>query len=329
MNILVVTDAWAPQTNGVVTTLANVTGRLAESGHRVDIIEPGQFPTAPLPSYAEIGLVATPWRVPGLIEEACPDAVHIATEGPLGLAARRHLVRTGDRFTTSLHTKFPEYVHERIGLPLAMGYSFLRWFHRPAARTLVTTTSHKSELEGWGLDRLVVWGRGVDTHRFRPADGSRQDRERPRLLYVGRVAVEKHIEAFLALPIDADKIVVGDGPNRAAYQRRYPQAEWHGYRYGAELVASYADADAFVFPSRTDTFGLAMLEAMACGTPVAAYPVTGPKDIVRKRVNGALGTDLGKAVERALAVSRRSCREFALANDWSVIADRLASALAA
>lgn len=325
MKILVVTDAWLPQTNGVVTTLGNVVGQLEALGHRLTIIEPGQFPTVPLPGYAEIALAATPWRVPYLIDTVDADAFHVATEGPLGLAARAHLVRANIPFTTSLHTKFPEYARERVGLPLSLGYRFLRWFHRPASCTLVTTSSHRRELKAWGFGHLRVWGRGVDTSRFRPI-AEREPRQRPRLLYVGRVAVEKNIEAFLSLPVDADKVVVGDGPHRADYQRRFPEAEWCGYRYGEELVASYADADAFVFPSVTDTFGLVMLEAMACGTPVAAFPVTGPGDVVQDAVNGALDEDLGRAVELALAVSRQSCREFALANDWKAVTERFLGA---
>ena len=325
MKILLVTDAWAPQTNGVVTTYTSVIDRLTADGQEVVIIEPRLFPTSPLPGYAEIRIAATPWRVGAMIDETGADTVHIATEGPLGLAARRHLVRRGTPFTTALHTKFPEYVHARLGLPLALGYRFMGWFHGAAARTLVTTPSHKDELEAWGLDRLVVWGRGVDTGRFHPR--SRQPRRRHRLLYVGRVAVEKNIESFLELPVDADKVIVGDGPHRDAYQRRYPEAEWTGYRFGEQLVTSYADADVFVFPSRTDTFGLVMLEAMACGTPVAAFPVTGPKDVVVEGTNGALDEDLGQAVHRALRVSRESCRAFALANDWGVVAQRFVAAL--
>ena len=327
MRILLVTDAWEPQTNGVVTTLGNVVRQLRSLGHGVSIIEPGQFPTVPLPSYAEIAVASTPSRIGDMIDAIEPDAVHVATEGPLGLAARGHLVGAGIPFTTSLHTKFPEYVHARIGLPVSVGYRFLRWFHRPAFRTLVTTRSHQLELEARGFERLVVWGRGVDTSRFRP-ERERKARTRPRLLYVGRVAVEKNIEAFLSLRVDADKVVVGDGPHRADYQRRYPEADWRGYRYGRELAASYADADVFVFPSVTDTFGLVMLEAMACGTPVAAYPVTGPKDVVEDGVNGALDDELERAVERALAVSRHSCRDFGLANDWKAIAERLLATLA-
>ena len=325
MKFLFVTDAWTPQTNGVVTTLANVLAELAELGHETTVIEPGRFPAMPLPSYPEIRIAATPWRVGRMIEDARPDAVHVVTEGPLGLAARRHLVRRGLPFTTSLHTKFPEYVHERIGVSPAIGYRFLRWFHRPAACTLVTTASHRGELDRWGLTDLVVWGRGVDACRFRPSSTERSSR-RPTLLYVGRVAVEKNIAAFLELPVDARKVVVGDGPQRSALESRHPDVEWRGYQYGQALVASYGEADAFVFPSRTDTFGLVMLEALACGTPVAAYPVTGPKDIVEEGVNGALDDDLGTAVQRALAVPRRSCRTFALANSWREVARRFVAA---
>lgn len=324
--ILIVTDAWEPQTNGVVTTLKNVIRELrASRSCSVQVIHPGLFDCRPLPSYPEIRVVRNPWRLRRMIPKSRPAAVHVATEGPLGLFARRLLVRNGMPFTTSLHTKFPEYVRERIRVPLAVGYAYLRWFHKPAARTLVTTESHRRELIRWGLGNLVVWGRGVDTEQFRPLP--RTPRTRRKLLYVGRVAVEKNVEAFLNLNVDANKIVVGDGPARARLQRRYPGAEWVGFRHGDELARFYADADVFVFPSRTDTFGLVMLEAMATGTPVAAYPVTGPRDIVRDGVNGALCDDLNVAVDRASRVNRHDCRQFALRNDWRCVADRLVEQL--
>lgn len=323
MKLLIVTDAWLPQTNGVVTTLSNVITELRGLGHQVDVIEPSLFHTLPLPGYSEIRVAPGPWRRMGeLVRGLAPDAIHIATEGPLGVAARAWSVRRQIPFTTSLHTKFPEYLHDRTGLPLSVGYRFMRWFHRPAARVLVTTRHHRDELAAKGFSNLVVWGRGVDVERFRPLPRSVADR--PRLLYVGRVASEKNIEAFLALGIDADKVVVGDGPERKALEARFPGAAWLGYRYGEALTREYARADAFVFPSRTDTFGLVMLEAMACGTPVAAYPVTGPLDVVSEGVNGALDTDLGEAVRRALAVSRTNCREFALRHSWRTVAERLA-----
>ena len=325
MKLLLVTDAWEPQTNGVVTTLKHARLGLARLGIDTSVIHPGLFKTLPVPSYPEIRIAIDPWRVGRMIEAERPDTIHIATEGPLGLAARRYVVRRGIPFSTSLHTKFPEYVAARTGLPLSIGYKFLRWFHRPSVATLVTTNSLRKELEARGLERLVVWGRGVDTEQFAPR--RRRTRSKPRLLYVGRVAVEKNLEAFLELPCDAAKVVVGDGPARTALEARYPNVEWAGYRYGAELADYYANADVFVFPSRTDTFGLVMLEAMACGTPVAAFPVTGPIDVVIEGVNGALDPDLGRATSRALTIDRKQCRRFALANGWDAIARRMAAHL--
>ena len=326
MRLLLITDAWDPQTNGVVNTLKNVIARLRERGTEVEVVEPSAFRTFPCPGYPEIRLVANPWRLGDLVTRGEPDAIHVATEGPLGLAARFYLTRRELPFTTSLHTKFPEYVSERWPVPLDWGYRFMRWFHRPAAGTLVTTESHRRELEERGFSDLVVWGRGVDTEFFRPLP--REPRTKPRLLYVGRVAVEKNIEAFLKLDIDAEKIMVGDGPQRAELECRYPSARWLGYRRGASLVRCYADADVFVFPSRTDTFGLVMLEAMACGTPVAAYPATGPIDVVTPET-GALDEDLEGAVAAALKVNGSECRRVALRYDWRVIADRLHEVMAA
>jgi glycosyltransferase involved in cell wall biosynthesis len=296
---------------------------LIRRGVEVAVLHPGQFRTVPLPGYPEIRLVLDAWRVGRRIRAERPDSIHIATEGPLGIAARRYLTRRSIPFSTSLHTKFPEYVAARTGLPTSVGYAFLRWFHRAAVSTLVTTTSHKRELEAWGLRHLVVWGRGVDTTLFAPRRPT--GRDRPKLLYVGRIAIEKNLEAFLHLQCDATKVVVGDGPARKALQSRHPDVEWAGYRYGAELAGYYADADVFVFPSRTDTFGLVMLEAMSCGTPVAAFPVTGPVDVVVEGVNGALDADLGRAIQRALTVDRRGCRQFALQHGWVKVAERMLS----
>lgn len=320
--LLLITDAWSPQTNGVVTTLQSVLAELPALGWEAQVLHPGLFRTLSLPSYPEIRVAINPWQMRALIESSAADSVHIATEGPLGCYARQMLKRMQIPFTTSLHTKFPEYIQARIGLPLAAGYRFLRWFHSPAEKTLCTTSTHRSELANWGLAHLEVWDRGVDTRKFKP-DASRKRSARPRLLYVGRIAPEKNVEAFLALDLDADKIVVGDGPSRAALQDRYPDATWLGYRYGGELVAEYAAADVFVFPSRTDTFGLVMLEAMACGTPVAAYPVTGPVDVVRNGESGWLDDDLALAVTKALTISRASCRAVAEGRSWTAIARRL------
>ncbi len=363
--LLLVTDAWEPQTNGVVTTLQQVVRHLPDFGFEARVVHPGRFKQVPLPSYPEIRISRNPWKIREILQLEQPDACHVATEGPLGLYARSLFRRQGIPFTTSLHTKFPEYAHQRIRLPLRLGYAFIRWFHRPAERTLCTTASFKQELLGWGLRDLVVWSRGVDTERFRPATkrlatvrpdtespgangealsgngeassgggsahsdgGDVSVRRRPRLLYVGRIAVEKNVAAFLDLDLDAEKVMVGDGPQRAELQARYPHAQWLGYRKGQPLVDEYAAADAFVFPSRTDTFGLVMLEALACGTPVAAYPVTGPKDVVRQGVTGWLDEDLNVAVRKALQVSRTDCRAYAVANGWAAIAGRLADNLA-
>ena len=322
---LLVTDAWEPQTNGVVTTWSTVTARLRAAGAQVEVVHPGLFKTVPLPTYPEIQLARDPWLMKGFLDGFRPDYAHVATEGSLGLYARWLLNRHRINYTTSLHTKFPEYVYERTRLPISLGYKFIRWFHRPAVRTLVTTDSMKRELESWGLTDLVVWRRGVDIERFRLGHPERS--VRPRLLYVGRVAVEKSVEDFLALDVDADKVVVGDGPQKASLQKAYPHAQWLGYRKGEALVEEYAKADAFVFPSRTDTFGLVMLEANACGTPVAAYPVTGPNDVVTNGVNGWLDEDLSLAVAKALRVSRETCRDYAAANTWAQVGDRLIAAL--
>jgi 1,2-diacylglycerol 3-alpha-glucosyltransferase/glucuronosyltransferase len=321
LKLLVVTDAWTPQTNGVVTTLSAVLQKMPALGIEATVAHPGLFRTLPLPSYPEIRIACNPRKLKKMINALAPDAIHIATEGPLGLAARRFCVKQGRAFTTSLHTKFPEYVNIRFGIPLKIGYRFLRWFHEPASSTLVTTQSHYRELTDWGLTNLVVWGRGVDTQLFTP-NPQWQFKGRPKLLYVGRVAVEKNIEAFLKLDIEADKVVVGDGPAKAELSAQYPDAQWLGYRHGAALVHEYANADVFVFPSKTDTFGLVMLEAMASGTPVAGYAVTGPKDIVRNGVNGFIDSDLKVAVTGALTIDRKACRAFALKHDWTQVAER-------
>lgn len=319
MTVLVVTDAWHPQTNGVVTTLEHVIAGARERGHQVEVLDASGFRTLGLPGYREIRVAINPFSVGRRIRDLAPTAVHIATEGPLGLAARRFLVKRGLPFTTSLHTKFPEYLRARIGLPLSLGYRFLRWFHRPAGSTLVTTARQQEELAAWGLEHLQVWGRGVDTYSFRPRP---RDFDGPLLLYVGRVAVEKNLEAFLRVEGPGRKVVVGDGPQRAALERRYPDVTFTGYCYGEELAQWYARADVFVFPSLTDTFGLVMLEAMACGTPVAAYPVTGPVDLVTDGVTGALDDDLGVAIERALLADRAACREFAEQQGWDRVVQR-------
>lgn len=327
MKIVIVTDAWHPQTNGVVTTYVNTIAELEAMGHSVDVIEPSAYRHIGIPTYSEIQLSVNGFDVGKRILDAMPDAVHIATEGPLGWSARRFLKRVGVPFTTSVHTKFPEYVRCRTGLPLSWGYAVMRRFHSPAAATLCTTPTQQSELAAWGLDRLCSWGRGVDTRQFRPDPDFVPNASDPVLLYVGRVAVEKNVAAFLETDVPGRKIVVGDGPQRTQLEKRFPDVEFAGYRFGDELVSYFSRADVFVFPSLTDTFGLVMLEANGCGTPVAAYPVTGPKDVVVNGVNGALDEDLGGAIERALACDRGVCRAHAEANSWRAIAQRFVDLL--
>jgi hypothetical protein len=250
------------------------------------------------------------------IDAFAPDALHIATEGPLGLAARRHALRTGRPFTTAYHTQFPEYVHARCRLPLAISYRWMRGFHAPAAAMMVATPDIERRLAARGFTNLVRWSRGVDTSLFRPGPHKALDVPRPIFLYVGRVAVEKNLEAFLALDLPGTKWVVGDGPARAELQRRFPHAVFFGMKSGDALAWHYRQSDVFVFPSRTDTFGLVMLEAMACGTPVAAYPVTGPIDVVTPGVTGVLDEDLRAAALSALDLPRAGVHAHAVGSSW-------------
>jgi glycosyltransferase involved in cell wall biosynthesis len=316
MRILLVSDAWAPQVNGVVVTLRNTVAVAERLGHEVRVISPDGYRTVPMPSYPEIRLALFPGRsVARIIDEWRPDAIHISTEGPLGLAARNHCVRRGLPFTTAYHTCFPEYIYARCRLPLGVGYAFMRWLHRPAAAVMVATTAIRQLLEARGFTNIVHWSRGVDTELFHPAP-SQWQYTAPVFLYVGRVAVEKNLAAFLELQLPGTKVVVGDGPQRAELQRRFPKAVFLGARHGAELAACYQSADVFVFPSRTDTFGLVLLEAMACGTPVAAYPVRGPIDVVTDPRAGVLDEDLAKAAMRALLLNRADARRHAQQYSW-------------
>ena len=313
---MIVTDAWSPQINGVVVTLRNTIRELARQGHEVATLTPDGFRTVPCPTYPEIRLSLFPGqRVADTIEAFAPDALHIATEGPLGLAARAHCLRTGRAFTTAYHTQFPEYIHARTRLPVALSYRWMRWFHAPAKALMVATPDIRRRLAERRFENLAMWSRGVDTELFRPAAHTLED-VRPIFLYVGRVSVEKNIEAFLALDLPGTKWVVGDGPARAALARRFPRAVFFGTKTGEALAWHYQQADVFVFPSRTDTFGLVMLEAMACGTPVAAYPVTGPVDVVRDGVSGRLDVDLRAAAIDALDFDRTDVRAHAMESSW-------------
>jgi len=318
LRIAIVSDAWAPQVNGVVVTLRSTIRELARMGHEVATITPDGFRTVPCPTYPEIRLSLFPGRRVGrLIDAFVPDALHIATEGPLGLAARRHCLCNGVPFTTAYHTQFPEYVHARSRLPVGVSYRWMRWFHAPARALMVATPDIRRRLAARGFANLALWSRGVDTDLFRPSPRASFESRRPIFLYAGRVAVEKNLPAFLALDLPGVKWVVGDGPARAELQRRFPDAAFFGMKTGTELAWYYRNADAFVFPSRTDTFGLVMLEAMASGTPVAAYPVSGPVDVVEHGVSGVLDDDLRAAALAALDLPRAAARERALASSWA------------
>jgi glycosyltransferase involved in cell wall biosynthesis len=317
VRILIATDAWLPQVNGVVTTLRNTVRELEALGHYVRLVTPEGFRTVPCPTYPEIRLAVAPGpRVARMIEEFESDAVHIETEAPIGLAARRYCLDRGRPFTTAYHTQFPEFIHARCRLPLSVSYRWMRWFHQPAAAVLVATAAMGRRLQQWGFTNLAPWSRGVDTALFAPASRENLPR-RPIFLYVGRVAVEKSIEDFLRLDLPGSKWVVGDGPARAGLQARFPDAVFHGVKHGKDLAYYYQQADVFVFPSRTDTFGLVLIEAMACGTPVAAYPVTGPIDVVRDPRVGALSDDLRAAALAALELDRGLVRRYAEQYSWS------------
>jgi glycosyltransferase involved in cell wall biosynthesis len=317
LRILLISDAWTPQVNGVVITLRNTIRCLGEAGHTVETIGPDRFKSLPCPTYPEIRLALNPARALARIaDEFSPDAVHIATEGPLGIAARKLCLRKHLAFTTAYHTRFPEYVHARIRVPLHLTYAWMRHFHAPSRAVMVATPAMHNELAARGFNNLVHWSRGVDTDLFRPGDRLPATWPRPVFMYVGRVAIEKNIEAFLALDLPGSKVVVGDGPQREMLQRRYPDAHFTGAQHGEALAAHFRSADCFVFPSRTDTFGLVLLEAMASGTPVAAYPVAGPIDVVRQGTSGILDDDLRAAALRAVELDRKRVRTDALHYSW-------------
>jgi glycosyltransferase involved in cell wall biosynthesis len=317
MRILIATDAWHPQVNGVVRTLTSLARAAAGLGSDIEFLTPDGFPSLAVPTYPGLR-VALPNRreIGERIEAAAPEAIHIATEGPIGWSVRAYCRRHKLAFTTSYTTRFPEYVAVRTGIPAALGYAVLRHFHAAAAVTMVATPSLRQELAGRGFRKLGFWTRGVDTDLFRPDDPAVLDLPRPIFMTVGRVAVEKNLEAFLALDLPGSKVVIGDGPQRAELERRYPQARFLGEKTGKDLTSHVAAADVFVFPSLTDTFGVVQLEALACGTPVAAFPVTGPKDVIADHPIGALDTDLRSACLRALGMSRETCRSFALERSW-------------
>lgn len=318
MRILIATDAWAPQVNGVVRTLETLGRELVRMGHVVKFVTPEGFRTVPMPTYPEIKLALFARRAVGRIIDAFkPDAIHIATEGPVGLATRRNCMRRGLSFTTSFHTRFPEYIHARFGIPTAWNYAGLRWFHGPAQAVMVATRTLERDLTKRGFKNLRLWSRGVDVDLFKPGDKSWLDLPRPVFLYVGRVAIEKSVEEFMKLDLPGSKLVVGDGPQLGELRARYPKVRFVGPKFGPELARHYAASDVFVFPSRTDTFGLVVLEALASGLPVAAHPVQGPNDIIGTNTTvGILDEDLGVAARRALLLKPETCRAFATGFSW-------------
>jgi glycosyltransferase involved in cell wall biosynthesis len=317
MRIAIVTDAWKPQVNGVVQTLGKTRDELTDMGHAVRMVTPEGRRTIPLPTYAEIRLALFPGRsVRRELDAFDADCVHIATEGTLGLAARRYCKRRRLPFTTAYHTQFPEYVRARAPIPVSWTVALLRWFHGPAARTMVPTERIRQKLVERRFDNVVIWSRGVDTDLFAPQPRFDYELPRPVWIYMGRVAVEKNIGQFLDLDLPGSKVIIGDGPDRERLRQAYPACHFLGYRFGKELAAHMAGGDVFVFPSRTDTFGIVMLEAMACGLPVAALPVDGPVDVITSAKVGALDEDLGKACRAALQLDRQDCVDFVSNRSW-------------
>ncbi len=330
MRILIVSDAWEPQVNGVVRTLQATIAELRAAGHEVGVISPDLFRSLPCPSYPEIRLAFAGWRKVGRhIRAFAPQAIHISTEGPLGLAARLWCLKHGFPFTTAYHTRFPEYVAARLPLSPAFVWRFIRWFHRPARHIMVATRSLARELADQGLEQTMMWERGVDHQLFhadRTPHPAYADLPRPIQLYVGRVAVEKNIGAFLDIDRPGTKVIVGEGPALAALKAQHPGALFLGKLGGETLAAAYAGADVFVFPSRTDTFGLVVIEALSCGTPVAAFPVPGPGDIIRDGA-GALDEDLGRAIDTALACDRTDAAALGARYSWASCTAQFAKAL--
>jgi glycosyltransferase involved in cell wall biosynthesis len=317
MRVLVATDAWRPQVNGVVRTLGSLARAASKLGVTIDFLTPDGFPTFQLPTYPGLRLAVPSRReIAARIDAGRPDAIHIATEGPIGFAVRSYCRRNGRPFTTSYTTRFPEYIAARLPIPESFVYAILRWFHSAATVTMVATPSLMAELDRRGFAHLGMWTRGVDVDLFSPQRAIDLNLPRPIFMTVGRVAVEKNLEAFLSLDLPGTKVVVGTGPQEAKLKRAFPEVKFLGALENGTLAAHLAAADVFVFPSRTDTFGIVQLEALASGVPVAAFPVTGPKDVVGDHPIGVLHEDLGRACMEALQLSRTACRKFALERSW-------------
>jgi glycosyltransferase involved in cell wall biosynthesis len=317
MRVLIATDAWHPQINGVVRTLTSLARSARNLGVTIEFLSPEGFPSVPLPTYPGLRLALPNRReIMRRIEIAAPDAIHIATEGPIGYMVRAHCLRHGLPFTSAYATRFPEYISARVAVPESWSYAALRRFHAAAATTMVSTPSLMNELTQRGFTNLGMWTRGVDTEMFRPDHDVELNLPRPIFVSVGRVAVEKNLDAFLSLRLPGSKVVIGEGPQEAELRRRYPDVRFLGSLHGKTLAAHIAAADVFVFPSLTDTFGVVQLEALACGVPVAAFPVTGPRDVIGNNPVGMLSDDLREACMGALRMSREACRSFALGHSW-------------
>ncbi|MEM7004454.1 MAG: glycosyltransferase family 1 protein [Pseudomonadota bacterium] len=338
MRIMLITDAWDPQVNGVVRTMKRVIAECEDMGHEWEVVSPADgFRTIPLPTYSEIRLaLGARKEIERRFDEFEPDAIHIATEGTLGMAGRSLCLKLKHPFSTSYHTRFPEYVSARFPVPVSWGYSFVRWFHRYSGKVMVATPSMRDELLARKFDNVVSWTRGVDTELFHPskrqvvgeADDPFAGMSRPVFLNVGRVAVEKNIEAFLECELEGSKVVIGEGPQLEELRKKYPEAHFLGAKFGEELATCFASADVFVFPSLTDTFGLVILEAMATGTPVAAYEAPGPKDIIPNSNAGLIGDNLRDSAIACLKLDRNEVREYARGYSWRSCAEAFVENLA-
>lgn len=317
MRIALISDAWDPQINGIVTTVKNTIQSLEKTGHEIELITPDLFRTWPCPGYPDVRLsfLCGPKMRP-IVKAFRPDAIHLFTEGPVGYAVRRYCRHYRYRYTSSFHSRFPEYFKMRVGFPMVVSSTYLKWFHYRSERIMVATESVEQELAGKGYRRLVRWSRGVDTDLFRPRSKDFIQDERPVFLYTGRVAIEKNLEAFLDLKLPGTKWIIGDGPYRKVLEQKYPEVRFKGYQQGENLARYIAASDVFVFPSETDTFGNVVLEALASGVPVAALPVQGPKDIIKSPKVGILSRNLQQAAMEALKLNPQDCRKFALNYTW-------------
>lgn len=318
MRVQIISDAWHPQVNGVVRTVEYIVKESRKLGHEVDLITIGDLKTLSIPKYHDIKVALFAKKhVFNRIKAFNPECVHIATEGPLGLAARKYCLKNNIEFTTCYHTNYPEYLNEMFKLPLGLTYAVLRWFHKPAKATLATTERMANDLRSHGFENVSVWGRGVDIEQFKPEGRKAVELESPVFCYIGRVSIEKNIKAFLDLELPGTKMVVGDGAQLAALKAEYKDVYFAGNQNGEDLAAHYRSADCFVFASKTDTFGLVLLEALACGVPVAAYPVRGPIDVLPGCEAAVMDEDLQKAALAAVKLSKIKAREFAETQSWA------------